>query len=335
MELSRYMAIKYYRKLLSTQTLYFPRYDQFEDKLEGVMLDYIDPGKLTDQVSAGIRRISGTPQDEKDLVQTILRDIDPVLYEKFLQNFTFVSCWHRGMEESSLMWKTYAEKDKQGGIMIKSDLSSLTDDLTLERNSPRAVDTIFQTLGADPSNKYRISINFSEVRYLTLGTEINFIGLDRYLSKQVPYADEKEYRVVVQVGLSPLQRPNISLLLNEANVSEWNQKKMSDLIIEIRDKMIQSYNTQSSVLTGLLSNSKSDFKCKPHVKLPVDITSLIKEVVINPYGNVESDMREVQAINHEFGLSVPVKPSIIKTESSIPTTFFLGLPDGREVPFDY
>ena len=209
MKLSRYMDVEKYKDLIATKTLYFPRYDQFEDKLEGSMLDYVDPNKLANQVSAGIRRISGTPQDEKDLAQTILRDIDPVLYENFLRKFTFVSCWHRGVEESSLMWKTYTEKDKQGGIMIKSDLSSLTDSLTLNRNSPRSVDTVFQTLGADPSNKYRISINFSEIRYLTLGTEINFVGLDRYLSKQVPYADEREYRVVVQVGLSPLQRPNI------------------------------------------------------------------------------------------------------------------------------
>lgn len=330
MELSRYMGIDKYRDLLSTQTLYFPRYDQFEDKLEGAMLDYIDPNKLAHQVTAGIRRISGTPQDEKDLVSTILKDIDPVLYEKFLQKFTFVSCWHRGVEESSLMWKRYAEKDKQGGIMIKSDLSSLTNSLK-EWNSPRFVGTIFQTLGTDPSNKYIISINFRKVIYLPLGDEIDFIGLDRYLSKQEPYTDEREFRVVVQVGLSPPQRPNISRLLHEANVSEWNQKKMSDLIIEIQKKMIQSYNTQSSVLRGLLPNIQPN----PHVRLAVDITSLIKEVVINPYGDVESDMREIQAINHEFGLSVPVKPSIIKTESSVPTTFFLRLPDGREVKFDY
>ena len=331
MELSRYMDIDKYRGLLSTKTLYFPRYDQFEDKFEGSMLDYIDPNKLTNQVAAGIRRISGTPQDERDLVQTILRAVDSVLYEKFLQNFTFVSCWYRGVEESSLMWKTYTEKDKQSGIMLKSDLSSLTDSLTLEQNSPRSVDTIFQTLGADLSDKYIISTNFREVSYLTLGTEIDFVGLDRYLSKQVPYADEREYRIVVQVGLTPPERPNISRLVHEANISKWDQKKMGDLIIKIRNKMMQSYKKQSSVLMDLLPN----FQSKPHVKLPVDIISLIKEIVINPYGNVESDMREIQAINHEFGLSVPVNPSIIKTESSHPTTFFLGLPDGREIQFDY
>ena len=79
---------------------------------------------------------------------------------------------------------------------------------------------------------------------------------------------------------------------------------MSDLIIEIWDKVKQSYKTQSSVLTGRLSNA--------YVRCPVDITSLIKEVVINPYSNVDSDMREIQALNNEFGLSAPVKQSIIK-----------------------
>ena len=184
MELSRYMAIKYYRDLLSTQTLYFPRYDQFEDELEGSMLDYVNPEKLSYQVSAGMRRIDGTPQDKRDLAQTILRAIDAVVYEKFLQDFTFVSCWHRGVEESSLMWETYTEKDKQGGVMIKSDVASLTSSLTINPNSPRSVDTI-QALRADPSNKHIISTDFREVIYLTLGTEIDFIGLDRYLSEGV------------------------------------------------------------------------------------------------------------------------------------------------------
>ena len=161
-----------------------------------------------------------------------------------------------------------------------------------------------------------------------------------HLSKQLPYADEKEFRVVVQVGLSPPQRPNISFLLHTAmlygaNISDLDEKKTSDLIIGIRDKMIQSYNIQSSELKDLLSNSHPDFRCNPHVRLPVDTTSLIKEVVINPYGNVESDRQEIEAINHEFGLSVPVKQSVIQTKSLIPTTFFLGLPDGREIQFDY
>ena len=331
MKLSRYMNIKKYRDLLSTKTLYFSRYDKLGDELEGSMQNCMDTNKLAYQLTQGLRRISGTAQDEKHIVRTILEAVEPVLYENFLQNFTFVSCWHRGVKESSLMWKTYTEKDKPGGIMIKSDLSLLTSSLTINPKSPRPVDTIFQTLRADPPHGYKLDMRFSKVKYLPLGNEINTIGLDRYLSKQKPYADEREFRVVVQIQLTPEQRPNLSLLLDEANVSDWDQKKMSDLIIDIWDKMKQSYNTQSSVLTGLLSNSESNFQSKPHIRLPVDITSLIKEVVINPYGNVESDMREIQAINHEFGLSVPVKQSIIKTETPVPTIFIVDLPDGRTI----
>lgn len=324
MKLSRYMDIEKYKDLLATKTLYFPRYDQFEDKLEGSMQDYVPPNKLAYQRSQGLRRIDGTAQDEKIIARTVLEAFEPVFYENFLQNFTFMSCWHRGIKESSLMWKRYAEKDKQRGVMIKSDLSSLESSLKENRNVPRPVGTIFQALsGTDPSNKYSISIHFGKVKYLPLGNEINIIGLDRYLCKQEPYADEREFRVVVQIQLSPVQRPNLSYLLDNINVSVWDKKKISDLIIEIWDKMKQSYKTQSSVLTSLLSNS--------HVRWPVDITSLIKEVVINPYGNVDSDMQEIQALNNEFGLSVPVKKSVIKTRAMVPTTFFVDLPDGRTI----
>ena len=322
MKLSRYMDIEKYKDLLATKTLYFPRCDQFEDKLEGSMQDYVPPDKLAYQRAQGLNRMDGTAQDEKIIVRTALETVEPVFYENFLQNFTFVSCWHRDVKESSLMWKTYAGEDKQRGIMIKSDLSSLESSLGENLNNPRPVDTIFQTLGADPSDGYKISINFGKVKYHPLGSEINIIGLDRYFCKQKPYADEREFRVVVQVQLSPMRRPNLSCLLDNTNVSVWDEKKMSDLIIEIWDKVKQSYKTQSSVLTGRLSNA--------YVRCPVDITSLIKEVVINPYSNVDSDMREIQALNNEFGLSAPVKQSIIKTET-IPTTLFLDLPDGRTI----
>lgn len=337
MKLSRYMDIDKYRDLLSTKTLYVPRYDKLGDGLEGSMQDCMDTKEAASQLTQGLRRISGTAQDATHIARTLLECFDPALYENFLQNFTFVSCWHRGVKESSLMWKTYTEKNKQGGIMIKSDVSSLESILKENANSPRSVDTIFQTLGPNPSAKYRISIGLNKVRYLPLGTEINFTGLTRYVCKQKPYADEKEYRIVLQIELIPEQRPNLSLLLNEANVldeanvSDWDQEKLCDLIIDIWDKMKRSYNTQSSVLTGFLSNSDSNFQSKPHVRFPVNLTSLIKEVVINPYGDVESDMQEIQAINDEFGLSVPVKRSIIKTEAPVPTEFIVELPGGRRI----
>ena len=323
MKLSRYMDIEKYKDLLATKTLYFPRYDQFEDKLEGSMQDWVHPNKLVDQITQGQRQIGGMVQDGKIIVRTILECLEPILYEKFLQNFTFVSCWHRGIVESSLMWKAYAEKDKQKGIMIKSDLSSLESSLKKNRNVPRPVDTIFQDIGPDASGKYKTSMHFSKVKYLPMGNEIGIIGRDRYLCKQKPYSDEKEFRVVVQIGLSPLQRRTFSYLLDNTNVSVWDEEKISNLIIEIWDKMKQSYKTQSSVLTGLLSNT--------YVRWPVDITTLIKEVVINPYGNVESGMREIQAFNSEFGLSVPVKQSEIKTGTPVSTTFFVDLPNGRTI----
>ena len=168
------------------------------------------------------------------------------------------------------MWKTYAEKDKKSGIMIKSDLSSLKNSLRENLNDPRSIDTISQALDTDPSGRYKIFMKFDKVKNLPLGNEINIIGLDRYFCKQKPYADEKEFRIVVQIQLSSRKKPNLSYLLDNTNVSVWSEKKMSDLIIEIWDKVKQSYETQSSVLTGRLSNT--------YVRCPVDITSLIKEV---------------------------------------------------------
>ena len=56
---------------------------------------------------------------------------------------------------------------------------------------PNKLGTVFQILGADPADRYRISINFDKFKYLPLGSQINIVGLDRYLCKQKPYADEE------------------------------------------------------------------------------------------------------------------------------------------------
>ena len=207
--------------------------------------------------------------------------------------------------------------------------------LSLEKNRdvPRSVGTIVQALsGANSSDRYEIRITFREVKYYDIKydklweNEISLSGLDRYVCKQKAYADEREIRVVLQIQLLPVARPNFSTLLSTVNFPVGNKEIMSSLTIEKCKKMKQSYETQSSVLTGILPNPQ----CKPHVRFPVDITSLIKEVVINPYGNVDSDLREIQALNHEFGVPVPVKESDIKTETT-PTTFFFDLPDGRTI----
>ena len=322
MKLSRYMDIKKYKDLLSTKTLYFPRYDQFEDKLEGSMQDCVPPKKLIYQRTREIERMSANSQDGKMVVLKVLESVEPILYESFLKNFTFLSCWHRGSNESSLMWKTYAQKGIQKGIMVISDLSSLKSSLRINAHSFQHVGAFCQSHDSDSLDGYEICMKFDKVIYQTLGNEINYIGLDRYLRKQKPYEDEKEYRAVFQVQLGPGQRPGLPHLLGGINILVWNNKVMSDLIIEIWDKLKQSYETHTSILKGHLPNS--------HVRCPVDINSLVKEVVINPYGNVDSDTQEIQALNREFGLSAPVKQSKIKT-GAIPTTFKVKLPDGREI----
>ena len=79
MKLLRYMDVEKYKDLLDTKTLYFPRYDQFEDKLEGCMQDYVHPDKLAYQRAQGLRRMDGTAQDEKIIVRTALETVEPVL----------------------------------------------------------------------------------------------------------------------------------------------------------------------------------------------------------------------------------------------------------------
>ena len=111
------MSVKYYKDLLSTRTLFFPRYDNLSDQFEG-SLGYVNPDRLVEEVKSRLKQ-DGMPLKFRAL--NLLEELEPVFYHSFLKGFTFVNCWHQSVEESFHMWKVHGTK----GVMIKSDLSSL------------------------------------------------------------------------------------------------------------------------------------------------------------------------------------------------------------------
>lgn len=311
----RYMSVEKYKDLLSTGTLFLPRYEMFEDKLEGT-LGYVPPGELIDEYTEKFKRTASMPQNEETLAREFLEAFELALYHNFLRDFTFVSCWNQGRDESALMWRAYAPE----GVIIKSDLSSLKSSLRINANGYQNQDVFWQDNGTDSSHGYDISVEVDQVKYQPLGHKIQAIGSDRYFHKQPVYADEKELRIVLQVRLGPQQRFNFPFLFQNERPLH-NKSEMEDLILRFWEDINRSYTKHFFILSSILLGSG--------VRCCVPINTLIKEVVVSPSGSLS----EIESLNQKFGLAAPVKESIMKTKKS-PKTFRIKISEGKTINFE-
>ena len=305
MKLTRYMSIGKYYNLLSTKTLFFPHYNNLGDPYEG-SLGHIPTDELIKKQMKRLGRITSMPLQSQTLAREFLETFEPLLYHDFLQDFTFVSCWHQSEIESMPMWKMYAADD---GVMIKSDLSSLETSLGINTEGYQHSNVFQEKHGIDPSNGYEIFIETGNVKYISRGNYIEPVGPDRYFHKQLEYADERELRVILQFHLGPQQRFNFPYMFDNTNLSSQNITEPDDTIFQFWKNIKLSYEKHASILNEGLS--KSGVRC------PVDPNSLIKEVVVNPFNNEDSEVMKVELINQRFGVEAEVKKSIIEIQPAV------------------
>ena len=312
MKLARYMSVQRYKDLLSTRTLFFPRYDNLGDEYEG-SLSYVDPRKLENEL---IDQLLPGNVPLKTVAQNVIESLEPMLYHSFLKTFTFASCWHKSSVESSLMWQVYAKK----GIMIKSNLSSLKTSLGINADRYKHTDEFWQQYNMDSLDGYEIFVEVGEVKYVPLGHEIKAIGTDRYFHKQKAYVDEKEVRFLLQLRLGQQQRfVPISHLSNVP--APHNAVEVDCLILDFAERIKNFHAKHDSILNGKLS--ECGLRC------PVNTNTLIKEIVVSPSLG-DSIVSEVKSLNHKFGVSAVIKRSAIINETP-PTKFELGFPASGKI----
>lgn len=308
--------------MLSTGTLFFPRYDKLGDPYEG-SLGHIPTDKLIEKQTEKLGRITTKPLQTHTLAREFLETFEPLLYHDFLREFTYVSCWHKSEIESMPMWKMYA---KEKGIMIKSDLSSLKSSLGISAEGYQHSDIFQENHGIDPSDGYEILIEKGNVNYIPRGIYIEPVGLDRYFHKQLEYADERELRVILQLHLGPQQRFNLPYFFDEYNLSSQKTRNLKNLILQFWRDMKLSYEKHASILNEGMS------ECG--VRCPVDTNSLIKEVVISPINYSDSVKSEIESLNREFGLEAEVKKSVIEDKPSFTKFEVLLSKDGGKIKLE-
>lgn len=123
----RYIGLNKLLDLLTNQQIYFTRFDNFEDSLEGMTGRVIGLKAFTQ--GAPITHENINPVFEKELQEKLIQ-FDKNNRQEYLDSLTrsqqtqFASCWFRGSRESIAMWKLYSQSN---GVAVKFKARQLTE----------------------------------------------------------------------------------------------------------------------------------------------------------------------------------------------------------------
>ena len=325
MQLARYISLEHYENLLSTNTLFFPRYDRLSDRFEG-SLNHVNPDRLQEEVTRQLRQ---EDMSRRCRALNLLEALEPMFYHSFLKDFTFVSCWHKSVEESFHMWQVYGGR----GVMIKSDLSSLKSSLGIRGSRYQDPDRFWRRYSRESLGDYEIFIEIKSIEYVPLRQrhKIKAIGTDRYFHKQQAYKDEKELRILLQLRLGEAQRPYFPLQFDSVPFLR-NAVEMDDLIMNFWRNIERSYAKHASILNRNLDElPEAEFG----VRCNVDINSLITEVVVSPFSEkTDSVMEEIESLNEDYQVKAEINESVIVVDNPPPTTYSMPLSGGRSISFE-
>lgn len=322
MQLARYMSLEHYKDLLSTNTLFFPRYDTLSDRFEG-SLNHVDPDRLQGEVTRQLRQ-EDVSRGCRAL--NLLEGLEPMFYHSFLKDFTFVSCWHQNVEESFHMWQVYGGR----GVMIKSDLSSLKSSLGISDSRYQDPDRFWRRYSRESLDDYEIFVEIKSIKYVPLRQrhKIKAIGTDRYFHKQQAYKDEKELRILLQLRLGGAQRFCFPLELDRHR-SPVNDADMDNLIRMVWRKTERLYKEYASNLNSNLNSGMQGVRCN------VDINSLITEVVVSPFAEkTDSVMEKIELLNWDHEVRADINESVIVVDKPPPTPYSMPLSGSRSISFE-
>lgn len=128
-----------------------------------------------------------------------------------------------------------------------------------------------------------------------------------------------------QIHSGPEEIFDLPYEVNVINVSPENITNIENSILQYWRDAKLSYEKHASILNEGLS--KSGVRC------PVNTNSLIKEIVVNPFNDKDSEVLKIELINQRFGVEAEVKKSIIEVEPAV-TEFSVRLTTGKTIELE-
>lgn len=228
----RFMDLHKLISFLTTQKIYFSRFDQFEDVNEG-----ISKKQLFKQYK----------EHDSDYQSQVHNNRELEIEER--QKRLFASCWFYGKRESVAMWNLYAQND---GIALRVKANSFIDSLTPENiqiEDPESVNTLYHG-----PVFYKDFLNFQDIE--DFKDETRVIGFQKDLS----FEHEKEYRIMIrqrykednydtyfnsyEIGLNNFNDLQFELLAHP-KMQSWQKENVQKLIGKLN---VQNFTFKDSEL---------------------------------------------------------------------------------------
>ena len=175
--------------LINTKSLFFIRFDKFEDALEGLTGESIKLKQITNGEPLTYKNINNF--DEKTKKKLIEWDqsarMKHTKQTENSQETQFASCWFSGEKESIAMWKTYANSD---GFAIKFKAMELIDTIIASAKS---------YTNSDFSLLYFGPVEYKNLWPLDFKEKIE--GKFNGLKKDKSYHHENEFRFVAVTSI--------------------------------------------------------------------------------------------------------------------------------------
>ncbi|MCQ6523999.1 DUF2971 domain-containing protein [Bacillus paranthracis] len=173
-KLWRYMDFTKLVSLVSTQSIYLCRSDEFKDVFEGALFGYgVEKAREDiEKMYSGLGVSEGFMNSQLDKVDKLV-DFTNNLAENNRKN-VFINCWHLNEYESAAMWDLYLKSNE--GIAIQTTF-----------------DKIKQSLNVCEEDIY-----IGEVEYLdhTKQKNLSISYLELFFTKRISFKHEQEVRLV-------------------------------------------------------------------------------------------------------------------------------------------
>ncbi|EOO12804.1 DUF2971 domain-containing protein [Bacillus cereus] len=173
-KLWRYMDFTKLVSLLSTQSIYLCRSDEFKDVFEGALFGYgvENAREEIEKMCSGLGFSEGFTHSQLGKAEKLV-DLAKKLAENNRKN-VFINCWHLNEYESAAMWDLYLKSNE--GIAIQTTFDKVKESL----------------------NVCEEDIYIGEVQYLdhTKQKNLNKSYLELFFTKRISFKHEQEVRLV-------------------------------------------------------------------------------------------------------------------------------------------
>lgn len=215
----RYLSFEKFASLLSTESLYFVRADQFEDPFEGRV-----PSLILKQYVQKAKRLG------KKESQAVIE-----LWEEW-RKWVMCSCWHHGDHESMAMWERERYDMNKSGIAIKTTMGRLKTSLTHEENIDVYIGKVryINYQGFDAPDVLRMNTIYSPFFFKRKAFKCE--NEVRAIIDDSPYRKEDFFRVKEGFSLKP-QEFDLKTLQERMKYLKKNEDKGQALCIDL-DQLI-------------------------------------------------------------------------------------------------